>query len=240
MNRNVEFLRRKLIVHRGLYNKNNPENSIGSFKKTILKGYPIELDVHLLNDGEVVVFHDDNLNRMTGIDKEIKYLNKKNLNSLCLNNTSYTIPTLKMVLDLIDGRVPVIIEIKYDNKVGKLEKKLVEILDSYNGEFAIQSFRLSSVMWFRFNKPEYIRGLLISSKYKKVLDNYYICDMLCKTDFISCDCKLNKSKMIEKIRSKKIVLGWTIRNKDEYNSCKNYFDNLICENIENLRGEDDD
>ena len=75
--RNIDFLRNKPIAHRGLHNKelNIPENSISAFKEAIAKGLPIELDVHLLKDGKLVVFHDDNLNRMTGLNKKIKDCN---------------------------------------------------------------------------------------------------------------------------------------------------------------------
>ncbi|MBR1540234.1 MAG: hypothetical protein IJ629_03570 [Clostridia bacterium] len=68
--KNLEFLRKNPIAHRGLWNKKEeiPENSIPAFEKALQGNYPIEIDVHLLVDGTVVVFHDDNLNRMTRIE----------------------------------------------------------------------------------------------------------------------------------------------------------------------------
>jgi len=238
MGRNIGFLKNDLIAHRGLYDKDNPENSMGAFKKAIDKGYIIELDIHLTKDNEVVVFHDDNLKRMVGIDREIKLLNKNELGKIYLSNTKYTIPTLKKVLELVDGKVPIIIEIKYDNKVGKLENKLVEILDNYKGEFVIKSFRISSIIWFRINRPNYIRGILVSytkSKFREFINKYLVYKILCSPDFLSCNYKLGIDKRIQNIRKKIPVLGWTIRNSEDYNKYKDYFDNLICENIENLK-----
>ena len=75
------------IAHRGYHDKNIPENSLAAFSKAIEKGYAIELDVQLLADGTVVVFHDDSLSRMTGNDGYIKYLNKEDLKVLKLKGT---------------------------------------------------------------------------------------------------------------------------------------------------------
>lgn len=233
MYKNVDFLKESLIAHRGLHNKDNPENSIGAFIRAVSKGYIIELDVHLTKDNEIVVFHDDNLKRMTGIDKDIKFCNKSELDEIHLNNTKYVIPTLIDVLKVIDGKVAVIIEIKYDNKVGKLEKKLVQILDNYKGYFVIKSFRPSTLLWFRINRPKYIRGGLISFKYSKILDNYWIYRLLYSPDFISCNYKLGYDIRIQKIRKKTLILGWTIKNKSDFDKYSDCFDNLICENIEN-------
>ena len=116
MERNVNFLTKKLIAHRGWHDIKNgiPENSIIAFKKAMANNLIIELDVHVLKDGQVVVFHDENLKRMTGIDKNIREFVYEDLKKLRLNNTDEKIPLLKEVLELIDGIVPVIIELKYD------------------------------------------------------------------------------------------------------------------------------
>lgn len=236
MNKNIDFLKKNIIAHRGLHNNDNPENSMGAFKRAIDKGYIIELDVHLTKDNKVVVFHDDNLKRMTGVDKDIRLVNKKELDKIYLGNTLYTIPTLRKVLELIDGKVEVIIEIKSDNKVGLLERELVKILDNYKGEFAVKSFRLSSILWFRINRPNYVRGILVtytSSRFRKFIDNYFVYKLLCDPDFLSCYYKLGIDNKIKKLREKIIVLGWTIRSREDYNKYINYFDNLICENIDN-------
>ena len=232
--KNLNFLTSNLIAHRGLHSDKYPENSIGAFKMAIRKKYIIELDVHLLKDGTVVVFHDDNLYRMCGKRKNIKDFEYKELRNLKLLNTNYSIPTLSNVLKIIDGRVPVIVELKYDLKAGLLEKKVCELLDNYNGEFAIKSFSPLSIMWFKKNRPNYIRGLLISNKkrkFKEKLMHSFIPFILCKPDFISCNYLLYNNKRIKKYMRKHPVIAWTVRTNNIYNNYKDKFSNLIVEKI---------
>ena len=116
------------IAHRGLHDKNTPENSLAAFSKAIEKGFAIELDVQLLSDDTVVVFHDTSLSRMTGNDGYIKFLNKNDLKVLKLKGTKEHIPTFEEVLNLVDGKTPLLIEIKNSStKVGKLEQKVVDL-----------------------------------------------------------------------------------------------------------------
>ena len=130
MKSDLNFLLSNLIAHRGYHslNKSVTENSFPAFMLAIEKGYIIELDLHILKDGNVVVFHDDNLNRMTGVDKNIKDTVYSDIKNLRLQNTNNYIPLFKDVLDLINGRVPIIVEFKYDVKVGLLEKAAMDIL----------------------------------------------------------------------------------------------------------------
>lgn len=99
------------IAHRGLHDNQNgiPENSLSAFKKAVNIGYAIENDIHLSSDGEVVVFHDDNILRMCGINKKINNMTLGEIKELRLLNTSETIPTLKECLDVVDGKVPLLI-----------------------------------------------------------------------------------------------------------------------------------
>lgn len=244
MNRDISFLRENLIAHRGFHNIQDgvPENSILAFKRAIKKKYIIELDVHLLSDGEVVVFHDDNLKRMTGINRLIKDMDYQNIKKLKLLNTDQGIPRLRDVLKLVNGNVPIIIELKYDNKVGLLEDKVMEILKDYHGKYAVKSFHPLSVYYFKRHYPNVIRGQLVDDfkskrkyKYKFLVLGKIIFNVFTKPDFISCDVRDFPNKRIEKFRNKKLVLGWTVRNEDDMNKAKKYCDNYICENIDNLK-----
>ena len=103
----------KYIAHRGLHNKNCAENSISAFKNAISKNYPIELDVQQIGDGTVIVFHDDTLQRMTGKDGYVKNITSvDSLKEYKLGGTKDTIPTFKEVLEVVNGQVPILIEIK--------------------------------------------------------------------------------------------------------------------------------
>lgn len=236
--RNLNFLKEAIIAHRGLHSKekNIIENSIESFQKAIEKNYIIELDVHCLKDGEVVVFHDDNIERITGINKNIKDCTYEEIKNIKLYNQNTYIPKFSDVLKLVDGKVPILIELKNDNKTGLLEEKLMENLKNYNGKFAIQSFNPFSVKWFKDNYPDIIRGQLVCkfkngkmNKIKKLLLKNMFFNFITKPDFISyCIEDLSYEEVI-KIKRKKFLLGWTVRRKKEYDELIKYYDNLICE-----------
>jgi len=232
----MSFLTKQPISHRGVHdNIKIPENSIEAFKQAIKKGYIIELDIHLLKDKEIVVFHDDNLKRMTNINKPIKDLTYKEIKKLKLLNTNYKIPKFKDVLNLVDGKVPLLIELKYDNPPGKLEKELVKILDNYQGEFSIQSFHPLIVRWFKKNRPNYLRGLLVPS-YGKSIKRKILASMIltriCKPNFIAVDRRRNNKRLLKKNIEK---LVWTVKNKEDYYKYNDKYDNLIIDDMSILK-----
>ncbi len=220
---NIEFLKERKIAHRGLFdNIKVPENSIESFSRAIKRNNIIELDLHLTKDNKVVVFHDDNLKRMTGIDKKINDVNYDEIKNVNLLNTKYKIPLFSDVIKFVNGKVPLIIELKTDNRVGKLEKEVVKILDNYDGLFVIKSFNPFIVNWFRIHRPNYIRGLLINKNLSDFMKYIYI--FISKPDFLSCHYSILKDKIIRKYKKRNIVLGWGITNQ----SIDSYLaDNLI-------------
>ena len=242
MNKDLSFLKENIIAHRGMHNikKGVPENSIKAFKEAIKNNYLIELDVHLLKDNTIVVFHDDNLKRMTGIDKKIKDTTYEEVKKLKLQNTICTIPTLEETLKIVNGKVPLIIELKTDRKTGLLEKELVKVLKDYKGKYAVKSFNPKTVYWFKKNYPSIIRGQLATGKKsnKNKIKNYMLKSMvlnkITKPDFISYDIKSVPNKILNKYKNKKIILTWTIKNKKDLEKAKKYCDNYICENIDEI------
>lgn len=230
--KDLTFLTSNLIAHRGLYNSYIGENTLLAFEKAISKNYIIELDVHLTRDKKVIVYHDSNLKRLTGIDREIKDLNYSEIKRITIK-TGEHIPTLNEVLKLVDGKVPLLIELKFDNKVGVLEKELVKSLDNYKGKFAIQSFNPLCLYWFKKYRKNYIRGQLVTQQYSFNFISNFVCkymvlNPITKPDFISSNIKKLPN---QKIRNKYILIGWTIKNRAELNKYRNYCDNLIVENI---------
>lgn len=243
MKRDINFLTQNLIAHRGYHNikKGIPENSIMAFENAIKHNYLIELDVHILKDGEIVVFHDDNIKRMTGIDREIKDMDYDEIREIKLQETNQRIPLLKEVLKVVDGKVPLIIELKYDVKCGVLEKEVIKILKEYNGKYAIKSFNPFSIIFIKNNFPEAIRGQLATdfkddniSKIKRIFLSKMLFNFISKPDFISYNINALPNKRVSKIRSNKVILGWTVRNNDNLKKAKKYCDNFICENIDSL------
>ena len=128
------WLVNKYIAHRGLHNEEFAENSLSAFKNAVEKDYAIELDVQMIGDGTVVVFHDETLKRVTGADGYVRNIaSKDNLKKYKLNGTKDCIPTFAQVLRLVDGKVPLLIEIKNTGKVGVLEEAVLNMLKKYKG-----------------------------------------------------------------------------------------------------------
>ena len=230
---NNNFLINKLIAHRGIFdNKIVPENSIEAFKKAIRKDYIIELDVNLTKDKKIVVFHDDLLDRMTNKKGKIKDYKLDELKDIKLLNTNYSIPTLSEVLKLVKGKVPLLIEMKYDNKSFELPRLLLKELSDYNGEVAIQSFDPFLVSYFRFHKNNYLRGLLIDRKIASHILFLKFSILISKPSFLSVQKSLYNNKEINKYKNKKNIISWTMKSKEDIDKYKDKYDNLIV-NISN-------
>lgn len=239
LNKDISFIKQNFIAHRGVYNNVEiVENSMEAFKEAIKRKYIIELDVHLLKDNKtIVVYHDDNLERLTKINKKIVDCSYDELCKIKLFGKDIKIPTIEEVLKLVDGKVPIIIELKYDRKVGLLESRLANVLDNYNGKFAVKSFNPLSIMWFKRHRKNYVRGLLVNYSHNN-LKEYIISKMLflkeTTPDFLSVSYEFANSDKIQKLRLKMPVIAWTVKDKKTYEKVKNSFDNLILENFDNV------
>ncbi len=149
-------------AHRGLHrvDKSVPENSIPAFDAAARIGYGIELDVRLSADGRVVVFHDDDLKRICGVNARVDELTWDELSTLRLCGTPNRIPLFSEVLAVIDGRCPIIVELKRCRRHAELCKKTYELLMAYKGRYCIESFDPRIVFWFRRHAPDILRGQL--------------------------------------------------------------------------------
>lgn len=150
------------IAHRGLFEKDQsvPENSLAAFRLAADAGYGIELDVQFSRDGEVVVFHDDALGRVCGVDSRVDALDFTELRALSLCQSDEHIPLFTEVLELVNGRVPIVVELKNGPRNKELCRRTMEILSSYQGDFCVESFNPFIVAWFRFHAPHVLRGQL--------------------------------------------------------------------------------
>lgn len=227
------------IAHRGLHDKVSPENSLSAFQKAIDAGYPIELDVQLIADGTVVVFHDNSLSRLTDNDGYLKFLNKEDLALLTLSGSKEKIPTLEDVLKLVDGKVPLLIEVKNEGKVGNLEKSVLELLSNYKGEFAVCSFNPYVLEYFYKHAPEiprgqiagFFRGEKLSFFKKHALKRMLLNKKISHPNFISYEAKRLPNRFIRKYRELPL-LAWTVRSEAEYLKIVKYCDNVIFEGFE--------
>ncbi|MDR1094229.1 MAG: glycerophosphodiester phosphodiesterase [Clostridiales bacterium] len=230
------WLVKKPIAHRGLHNDAQPENSLGAFENAIKHGYPIELDVHALDDGTVVVFHDESLCRMTGRDGYITNLKADDLKDIRLAKTDAKIPTFAETLEFVAGRTPILIEIKNDGKIGTLEKSLHDLVKHYDGEFAVQSFNPYSVEYFKKNAPHIPRGQLSCffkgsdlTRLKRYMLKRLKFFSTARPDFISYQFGDLPNRWVS--RRSVPVLAWTIRSSADLESVQEYCDNIIFEGI---------
>ena len=218
MKRNISYLKNMTFAHRGIHdNAIIPENSKASFQKAMEENYAIELDIQYLKDNTIVVFHDDNLKRMTGKDTQIQNETYQDIKKLHLLNTTFKIPTFEEVLKQVNGKVLINIEIKKTERYQELLEQLFSLLDAYLGKFIIQSFDFRILRYLKKKRPNYIRGLLIKEQDKFLMhfiNSFLTRSHYLKVDFISHSRKGLTSKGIQKRRKKKFVFVWTIKEQD--------------------------
>lgn len=200
------------IAHRGMFdNIKIPENSIASFKKALKYNYSIELDIQLTKDNIPIVFHDNNLKRMTGIDKLIENTNYNELKDLKLLNTKEHIPTLDEVLLLVNNKVLLDIEIKSTKRIKEITNILKDKLSNYNN-YVLKSFDPRIVRSLKRNINTEV-GYLIDTKHKLLSSILVI--KYSKADFLSISKKLLNTKKFQKLKNKYQLLIWTIKDKNE-------------------------
>ena len=235
-----EFLSGLNIAHRGLHDleKDTPENSIAAFLEATARGYAIENDIHLIADGNVVVFHDYNLKRMCGEDIELEKCTLEELKQYTLGESCEKIPTLKECLAAIDGRVPLLIEFKTESfkNYKALCTAANEILKDYKGKYFVQSFFPPVLHWHRKNRRDILRGQLATATEKgtlaKRLMGCLVYNFMSRPDFVSYDVKCVKNIMFRIVkRLGALPVGWTIRNEEEHKKAKKTFKTYIFENF---------
>jgi len=212
---------------------------MAAFERAVSNGYGIELDVQVTKDKLVAVFHDEDLQRMCGLDIRVANLTERDMLSAELGTSGQRIPTLQQVLDLVDGRVLLLIEIK---PWVKGTKNLYAILNSLlpyqeHGIFAIQSFSPQILGWFYKRAPLIPRGQISCgfrnermNSIKKYLLREGKLNSISKPDFLSYDVSDLPKEWIERKRQCGMpVLGWTAKSPEMYTQAGNFCDNIIFE-----------
>lgn len=235
----ISWIKETPIAHRGLHTKDIPENSLSAFENALKNNYAIELDVQFTKDKEVVVFHDENLKRMTNDTRNIEDVNYDELKNLRLGNTNEIIPTLEEVLELVDSKVAILIEIKDCKDYIELSEKTYEILKGYEGNYAIQSFNPFILEWYKNNAREAIRGQLsgtftegsesLNSFEKFVLKNMLL-NFKSKPNYIGYELEGIPKSKLESLRKKGVpIIVWTVKNKEDMEKAYKYSDNITFE-----------
>lgn len=228
-----------LIAHRGLYNNEDvPENSIKSFKKAVKNGFGIELDLQLTTDNKLVVFHDENLSRMTGINKILHECEYDEISNLHLLDTKETIPLFEDVLKVLNKDTPLIIEIKPEGRYIETTKAAIEMMRNYDGIYNIESFNPNVVRYLKENEPDIIRGQLAHNYFVeneelnvfiKFALTYLLFNFYTKPDYIAYDCMNTTNlsfRIISKIHKGECI-AWTIKSQEQLQKNKKYYNCFI-------------
>ncbi|MCE6959932.1 phosphodiesterase [Cereibacter sphaeroides] len=158
------------IAHRALHDRagGRPENSPAAVRAAVEAGYGIEIDLQLSADGAAMVFHDEALDRLTGATGPVSARSAAELAGIRLRDSDEGIPTLGRILGIVDGRVPLVIEIKDQDgalgpTVGPLEAATARALEGYAGPVAVMSFNPHSIAEMARLAPHLPRGLVTCS-----------------------------------------------------------------------------
>ena len=221
-------LRGWLYAHRGLHGSGRPENSMAAFSAALERGYGIELDIHLMKDGNLAVIHDASLLRTADADVRIEDLTTEDLKNYPLEGTQQLIPLFSQVLELYAGKAPLIVELKPEGgNQAALCEAACKLLEGYKGAYCIESFHPACIAWLKKNRPEEIRGQLAENFFKSEKCNLpwhikfamtsHILNFLSRPDFIAYRFSDRNSLGTWLCRKLWGIQGvsWTIKSKED-------------------------
>ncbi len=234
----TEPFEKTLIAHRGLFGGGVPENSLGAFARAAERGYGIELDVQLTSDGRLVVFHDATLKRMLGVKRKISELTYEELEEYRFPGTDERVPLFAEVLRVVNGRVPMIIEVKSYGNCEATCRALAERLDGYGGEYCVESFDPSALRWFRKNRPQVVRGQLAQNYFRsrsklplwqKIAATSLLANFVGRPSFIAYNHhhRIPLAGRLLKGAGRATLAAWTVRSEAELEEARKTYSVII-------------
>lgn len=237
----MDLFRKKYFAHRGLHDNAGeaPENSMEAFRRAVEAGYGIELDVHVTKDGIPVIFHDFKLDRMCGVPGELEKHTYAELQRYTLTDSGERIPKLEDFLRMVDGRVPLIVEIKGEKADVSFCGVIDRMLRGYGGAYCIESFNPMVLWWFRRHHNDVARGQLASNfrmdgGYRNILYffmTHLMLNFFTKPDFIAYNHEFREEpgRRICKRLFGRPSAAWTVRSRSELDKLRGEFDVFIFE-----------
>lgn len=231
-------------AHRGLHDREAgiPENTMAAFARAVEAGDGIELDVQLTKDEKVVVFHDFDLKRVCSASGRVSDYTYRELLKFRICNTEERIPLFSDVLKLVNGQVPLLVELKSRDFSNRVCERTDELLRDYKGEYSIESFHPWVLHWYKKYRPEICRGQL-SMNFQRQEGNYAIqClaarhllfNFLGRPDFIAYD--IRDRKAVSKTVCRNLfgcpAAAWTVRSREQLEQIRPYFDSFIFEGFQ--------
>lgn len=215
-------------AHRGLHDETLPENSMAAFRAALEKGYGVELDIHLMKDGNLAVIHDSSLKRTAGCDIHIEDMTTEQLKNYHLEGTQETIPEFREVLELFQGKAPLIIELKAaKGNQAALADAACAMMEGYEGPWCMESFDPRCVYRLRKCHPQVIRGQLTANFFKdrksdlspilKWALKHQVFNIMTHPDFTAYkfeDRKAISNTLVRKLWGVQGV-SWTIRSRED-------------------------
>ena len=214
----IAWLKRGEYAHRGLHGGDVPENSLSAFAAAISAGMGIECDVQQTGDGGAVVFHDWELDRLTGESGPVSRRTAAELSQVRIGQGSDHIPTLRDLLGMVRGRVPLLIEVKTrrERRVGAVCLAVRRDLEGYAGPAAVMGFDPRVCAWFRRHAPRIVRGLVVTEEGARTLSGAvrrHLALWQARPDFLAYDVRDLPSRFAAAQRRRGLpLLTWTVRS----------------------------
>jgi glycerophosphoryl diester phosphodiesterase len=224
-----------VFAHRGLHGPGVPENSPSAFAGAIAHGFGIECDIQRSGDGQAMVLHDWELDRLTDESGPVARRSAAELGKIALAGSTDTIPTLRQLLDQVAGRVPLLIEIKSrsDMRAGAICGAVHRALQGYRGAHAVMSFDPRIGRWFALNAPETVRGLVVTEENGSIFTGRlkrHLALWQARPDFLAYDIRNLPSRFAAAQRRRGLpVASWTVRTPDLRERAARYADAPIAE-----------
>lgn len=215
------------IAHRGLHDENKTENGLNAFKAALENGYAIELDIHLTKDNELLVCHDDNLKRTTGEEGIIEDLTLEEIRNGYRLLDGEVVPTFQEVLDLVQEKTPIVVELKVHQKNFRpLAKKAMEVLRSVQNKKRITLISFDPRALYCCRKSPFTRGLLVCKNSEWVFRLRRCFEYLDVEE-----CLLITPKYQKERKKGRLMNVWTIHNENQLKEIRGQFDMITFQEL---------
>lgn len=238
MNKNMDWIKTGYFAHRGLHNGQDiPENTMLAFLRAVENGYDLECDIQLTNDKKIVVFHDENMNRLCNVDLKVQTQNFDDIKDYPILNTKETMPLLTELLDNIPKTTKLLIELKPHKNKKEVVKHFLDIMKHYTHTYAIHSFDPGIVYQFKKQAPNVIRGQIAESfKDRKGIGyrlvGHMVFNPFSKPDWINYSIRELPNKRLDKLKAKGLVIcSYTARTEEEFALVRKHYHNAVFEHF---------
>lgn len=233
--KNLEWIKTEYFAHRGLHNKVIPENTFSAFRNAVKHGFDIELDIRLSKDNQIIVFHDENLKRLCGVDLKVAECNYAELKKYSIQNTSNCIPLLNEVLDTLPIKTKYLIELKTVNNPKQFVSYFIKLMRNHNVTYAVHSFDPRIINEFRKQDDSIIRGQIASTFkdegiFAKLFVKNLYSNVITKPDFTNYNFEDLPRKKLDKLHKKgHMIISYVAKNEKNLAFVRNRYDNAVFE-----------